>query len=148
MRDDIQANDEIYEEVVGKDAPGCLRGSGSTSKGNKLDFISREEFERAVQEKATQEVTSIQKKLEDDILKYKNAWNTEMEALKNRLITLETKDTHVSIYLLLFCLVLSILENYNFCFIMLCFNDNFSYYGHIFYERCPGHRILNAYRPL
>ncbi|KAL6522992.1 hypothetical protein OROMI_031340 [Orobanche minor] len=61
LRDDIKANDEIYDEIVGIDAPGCLRSSIVISKNKEVAFTTQEELDRVVQDKTNNIVASTRK---------------------------------------------------------------------------------------
>ncbi|KAL6558484.1 hypothetical protein OROMI_018834 [Orobanche minor] len=89
LRDDIKANDEIYDKIVGIEAPGCLRSSIVVSKNKEVAFTTQEELDRAVQDKTNNIVASIRKGFEDEISKLKNNYDTTMEMLQGRLIALE-----------------------------------------------------------
>ncbi|XP_057803287.1 uncharacterized protein LOC131018591 [Salvia miltiorrhiza] len=93
--DDIEANDAIFQEVIGEEAPGCLRSSNIVSSKN-LVYTSREEFDRAVQEKTNAEIESIRKGCEEHISKFKEEYCSKMELLQARLLTLEDQNMNVS----------------------------------------------------
>ncbi|XP_057779523.1 uncharacterized protein LOC130998105 [Salvia miltiorrhiza] len=93
--DDIEANDAIFQEVIGREAPGCLRNSNIVSSKN-LIYTSREEFDRAVQERTNGEIESIRKGFEENISKFKEEYCSKMELLQARLLTLEDQNMNVS----------------------------------------------------
>lgn len=59
LQNDIAANDEIFDNTIASEAPGCLRGCQITCRNTKV-LTSQQEFDRAVDDK----VASIQKELE------------------------------------------------------------------------------------
>ncbi|KAL6585798.1 hypothetical protein OROMI_002442 [Orobanche minor] len=89
LRDDIKANDEIYDKIVGIEAPGCFHSSIVVSKNKEVAFTTQEELDRAVQDKTNNIVASIRKGFEDEISKLKNNYDTTMEMLQSRLLALE-----------------------------------------------------------
>lgn len=109
LRDDINANDEIYDEIIGNDAPGCLRSSIVVSKNKEVAFTTQEEFDRVVQDKSNDIVASIRKGFEDEISKLKNNYDSTMEMLQSRLLALEGHNLKVSQHCLLHLLPLRIL---------------------------------------
>ncbi|CAI9098959.1 OLC1v1035698C1 [Oldenlandia corymbosa var. corymbosa] len=84
LQDDIEANNKIFEDVIRKDAPGCLRSCKIVSKSKKV-FTSQQEFDRAVDER----VASIQHNLEiklhnemdERLSKMKDDWLAEMKTM-------------------------------------------------------------------
>lgn len=96
LRDDIIANDEIYDEVIGIDAPGCLRSSIVQSKNKNVAFTTKEEFDRAVQERSNDAVASVRKGFEEEMSKFKNEYCSTIEMLQSRLLTLEGHNSNVS----------------------------------------------------
>ncbi|KAL6547453.1 hypothetical protein OROMI_023174 [Orobanche minor] len=88
--DDIDANNKIFEEVVGGEAPGFLRSGGiSVKRKNEVVFTSCEEFERVLQEKFNEKVTTIQMEFEEKMLKLKDEYSSAMDMFQARLLILE-----------------------------------------------------------
>lgn len=96
LQDDIRANDEIYDDVIGIDAPGCLRSSIVVSKKKNVTFTTQEEFDRAAQVRANEIVADIQKGFEEKISKFKDDYCSNMEMLKARILALEGQNVNVS----------------------------------------------------
>lgn len=102
LRDDIRANDEIFDEVIGVDAPGCLRGRIVGAKNKNVTFTTREEFDRAVQDRANEIVADVQKGFEEKMSKFKDDHLSDMEMLKARLLALEGQNVTVSQHYILY----------------------------------------------
>ncbi|CAI9089846.1 OLC1v1024493C1 [Oldenlandia corymbosa var. corymbosa] len=84
LQDDIEANNKIFEDVIRKDAPGCLRSCKIVSKSKKV-FTSQQEFDRAVDERVASIQHNLEIKLQNEmderLSKMKDDWLAEMKTM-------------------------------------------------------------------
>lgn len=103
--DDIEKNNEIFEKVIGDEAPKYFRRNHGCSLKNKdLVYVSKQEFDRAVEERCNDKIASMQKEMDakvskeidEKFSKFQDDYLSRMSMLQSRVLTSEDQNIIVS----------------------------------------------------